>query len=224
MAANNVRPDMEASAPVSGGMRWRSDYHDRLERYGRPPRYIFDNPVEMLEEECREREPGAILAPRIAGAPPTKAMAGDMYVYQARASDGVVDGFTWYLEECPPGMVVDRHTGKVSWTPFEGGYAEVVLCARSLYGAVGRQSWTVSVRKAAAVRIFVANARFLAALRRKAIANANAEAVRPARSPHDLQDVPLLPLFLRRCRYTGPALRAPPFPGERSRFAVPLRM
>ena len=222
MAANSMRPDMEASAPVSGGMRWRSNYQDRLERYGRRPRYIIDTPVESPEREFREREPGAILAPGIAGTPPVEARAGELYVHQPRASDGIVDAFTWYFEKSPSGMTVDRHTGKVAWTPSEGGYAEVVLCARSLYGAVGRQSWSICVRKAAAVRVFKANARFLKALRRKALGSGGG--ARPGLSRLHFIDGFHPLLFFFRHWHPGPALRAPPPLWWRSRAVVPLRL
>lgn len=157
----------EPPAPVTGGMRWRDrniDIINSLRRVrGRRP-IDPDAPAGGGDYAV---EPGRI-APTIVSNPGSEARIGEEYIYQARACDGIADGFTWYFEECPPGMTVDRHSGEVRWTPSEGGRAEVALCARSVYGAFSRQRWTLCVRKAVRLRPSTANPRFRGALRWKA--------------------------------------------------------
>ncbi len=103
-------------------------------------------------------------------------------------------------------MTVDRHTGKVAWTPREGGWVEVVLSARSVYGAVSRQAWTICVRKAAGVRKAMPNPRYAAALRKKF---SGARRVRFS--------------WLLSGRWTGFQCRTTAPPGDRPRVALPLR-
>jgi hypothetical protein len=155
-----------------GGMRWRTrahDYADESRRrrnaywqgYGVPPK------AEIVRLSGAEAP--AIIGPRIVSNLPEEGRAGEECVYSARALDDAVNGFTWYLEKAAPGMVVDRYTGVVSWTPADGGRFEVVLCAATVHGRVARQVWTILVRKARAVRRAVPVARFREALRRKAL-------------------------------------------------------
>ena len=133
------------------------------------------------------------------------------YVYQARAFDGIADGFTWSLAEGPPGMAIDRHSGKLAWTPAEGGYVDVVLSVRSVYGATASQRWTVCVRKAVAARPFTPNPRIRAALCRK---HARTRPL-PTRF-HSVWRAPVKPPDVHR-RPTGP-------PASRRRAAIPLRV
>ncbi len=157
--------ELEPLAPVMGGGRWRRPRHDIVDlcrRYGG----VVLNPPSRSSRTAHS-EPGEVLDPLFVSTPPSEARVGGAYVYRARAHAAGIDGFTWYFEKRPPGMVVDRHTGAVVWTPAEGGYFEVVLCAASLYGAASRQSWTICVRKAVAVRRVAPNPRFAAASLRK---------------------------------------------------------
>lgn len=163
---------IETHAPVNGGMRWRTRDHDALwciRRNGGAGVRDFDEPA---EKSPFTDVPEIRAAPVLTAQPPEEARVGTEYVFQARAHADYVDGFTWYLEEAAPGMSVDRHTGLVTWLPPEGGHIRVVLCARSLYGAEARQSWTILVRKPAPSRTAVANPRFRLALSRKAAKNA----------------------------------------------------
>ena len=162
------RPEtLEPAAPVNGGMRWRTaldDYHERCRRAGSMPRRAAA-PVDGDRRPVPE--PGTADGPVISSVAPEEARAGEEYVYAPRAYDGICDGFTWYFEESPSGMRVDRHSGRIAWTPAEGGRFRVTLCARSLYGAVSRQSWTLCVRKPAHVRVAVENRRFSRAVSEK---------------------------------------------------------
>ena len=201
---------IEPSAPVAGGLRWRRRSHDVFDCC-RGKGFVIGDPDAPLETEPPQPEPGAVLAPQIVSAPPPEARAGEEYVYQARAFDGIADGFTWSVLTGPSEIVVDRHSGKLSWTPAAGGYVDIVLSARSLYGASAEQRWTVRVHKAAPVHRFAPNPRIREALRRKKIR------VGPLptrfhsvwRAPRKSPGAP--------CRPTGP-------PSLRLRAALPLRL
>lgn len=201
----------ELLAPVAGGMRWRTDRDSYIEgcrrRAGLPPH----PPASRPGGEASAPEFGTACGPEIVSLPPVEARMGGEYVYRAHAYDGIGDGFTWYFEESPPGMRVDRHGGESFWTPSEGGRVRVVLCARSVYGAVSRQEWTIRVRKAVSVRRSAACPRFVAALRKRA-ASLRGRAFRIAR-PGRADEAP-----------RGPAPRAASPPGTRFRAATPLRI
>jgi hypothetical protein len=203
---------MEPSAPVMGGMRWRTrahDYADECRRRHNAYWRGYGVPPKAERVLLSGAEAPTIIGPRIVSAPPDEGRAGEEYVYPARALDDAVDGFNWYLEKGAPGMVVDRYTGAVSWTPADGGRFEVVLCAATVHGRLARQSWTICVRKAAAVRHAVPVARFHAALRRKALR-------RPA--------PPLRCLWREARRRPAPAHRPAAPPAERPPPAIPLRI
>ena len=207
---------IEPPAPVVGGLRWRSRSHDIIALCRGRGFVIADPDAPPEAEEQPSPEPGAALAPRLVSTPPPEARAGVEDIYQARAFDGIADGFTWSVAEGPPGMTIDRHSGKLSWTPMEGGYVDVSLCARSVYGAMTNQRWTVCVRKAVAARPFAPNPRIQAALRRK---QARKNRIRPLptrshsvwRTPVKQPGTPLRPTG------AGP-------PSTRLRAALPLRV
>lgn len=142
---------LEPAAPVAGGIRWHHHYHDILE-HSRRCGLIFNNPDQPCDREPDEPPRGTDGAPIVSSTPPPEARVGAEYIYRARAYDGFTDGFTWYFEKSPEGMRVDRHTGRVTWVPAEGGYVEAVLCARSVYGGESRQRWTICVRRLRRVR------------------------------------------------------------------------
>lgn len=197
---------MIPQSPVSGGMRWRRPHHAYA---GRCRGLAFHDPELPERDDAPQPEPGAITAPRIVSAPPAEARVGEEYVYHARAYDANVAGFTWYFETSPAGMAIDRHTGRLTWTPSEGGYREVAVCARSVYGAESKQAWTVRVRKAAHVRAVTPNPRFREALRRK-FRRA------PRRSGHVRRAANRKPVHIST-RATAP-------PAGRPRAVMPLRI
>lgn len=175
----------------------------------RRPRKTPDKEQEEREEREETEEPPAYALYIISAAPPPEGRVGEEYTYDARAYDGNTNGFTWRLTACPPGMTVNRHTGRVRWTPDNGGWFEITLCARSLYGKEARQSWTVCIRKAAVIRTPKPAPRFLAALRRRRLT---------PRAP--------IPAPWRDCRRQIAAdRRATSPPGERTprHTAMPLR-
>lgn len=208
---------IEALGPAEGGLRWRTRQDDlfdlcRLDKG--LVAYDPDDPYKPAAPEPDTHTPGPQAAgPWIASLPPPEGRAGEEYVYQARACDAATTGFTWYFEKSPAGMTVDRHSGMVTWTPEDGGYVEVVLCARSLYGAVARQSWTVCVRRAAVVRRPSPNPRFAACLRKRAAPGRP----KPYHSP-------LRPVWRKGTRTPDPCRRTTGPPADRHRRAMPLRI
>lgn len=160
------RPQLDPLAPVMGGGRWRTLSHQLLDLCRLDKGLTVSDPDAPIPTDPDAYENEAAAAPHIGSTPPTEARVGEECVYQARAFDSDTDGFTWYFEKSVPGMQVDRHTGEMRWTPTEGGSVEVVLCARSVFGAVARQAWTICVRKPAARKSTI-NRRFSEAARRK---------------------------------------------------------
>ena len=195
---------LEPPAPVSGGMRWRDRNLDIINSLRRVRGVRPIDPDAPVGGAVYVPESGT-LAPNILSVPPPEAGSGEEYVYHARAYDGIADGFTWYFEECPPGMTVDRHSGEVRWTPSEGGHARVVLCARSVYGAFSRQCWTLCVRKAATIRPSTTNLRFRSALRWKATRTTAPRLPLPWKNPVN-------PVAAARRSTAPPTARPPPTP------------
>ena len=204
-----IRPPLLSPAPVSGGMRWRRPYHDIFDLCLLDKGLTPHDPDRPMPTEPAPSAVEKAVGPRIVSVPPAEARVGSEYIYQARACDSYVDGFTWYLETRVAGMAVERHTGKLSWTPAAGGYVEIELCARSVHGPVARQHWTVCVRKATPICHFTANRRFQQALCHRTV----------RRTP------PLLFSWRHAGRRNAaPGFRATAPPPVLSRVAVPLRL
>lgn len=161
----------EAPGPVNGGMRWRSDgFADFLRRNRDPFNKDGDEPSREAAPPAPASRPVAAHGPFITFTPPAEARVGEEYVVQAKAFDPNVNGFNWFFKKdcCPPGMAVDRYGGEIRWTPSEGGHYEVTLGCGTVHGRIAYVTWTVCVRKAAAVRTVVPSPRFQCAVRRKA--------------------------------------------------------
>ena len=157
---------IEPLAPAAGGIRWRPDWQEvtnRSRRYG--DACTFHSHADPNHDP--EPEPPSPCRPVFTTTPPPEGRAGEEYVYQPSAFDGIANGFTWRLVKAPPGMSIDRHEGVVIWTPAEGGKASVTICARNVYGKESCQSWTICVRKAVVVKTVIRNDRYQTALRRK---------------------------------------------------------
>lgn len=153
----------EAPAPVMGGMRWSTDRRERSEDYCR----LIGVPHRIFEAEEILPAPVVHVGPHFTTAPPEGARAGEEYVYRPRAHDASVTGFTWSLKKCPPGMEIERYSGKITWTPAESCRAEVELWAVTHHGRIAKQAWTLCVGKRRAVRAVTPSPRFIEALRRK---------------------------------------------------------
>ncbi len=192
-------------APVVGGCRWRRPFHDIADMCRQAGGFVLGEPARPRPPAAPV--PEAVIAPLITSTPPPEARVGEQYVYHARAHAADMTGFTWYFEKSVPGMTVDRHTGKVAWTPSAGGWTEVALCARSVYGAMSRQDWTICVRKAAAIGKAAPNPRYAAAVLRKRLLGAR----------------PIGRVWRAERRRSGFSGRATGPPGGRPRVALPLR-
>ena len=96
-------------------------------------------------QEFLLRVTGANTAPQIVSVPPTEAGVGEVYSYQAVATDLEKDGFGFSLIGSPSGMAVDEVTGVVSWTPLSIGSYEVDLRVTDELGASSSQVYTIEV-------------------------------------------------------------------------------
>lgn len=200
----------EPVAPVVGGLHWRTPYFGVIDLFRKPRNASVCGSDDAPEKKAPSlSEPEATTAPHILSVPLRETSAREEYVYQPRAYDSNCTGFTWYLQKGPPHMRVDRSSGKLTWTPSKGGYVEIILCVRNVYGGTARQSWRLCIRKAPVIHIPVINTRFTEALKRK-----SAHTPLPA------------PIFWRKeGRRTGPrSLPATAPPVERFRADIPLRM
>ena len=158
----------EPVAPVVGGLHWLTPYYGVIDLFWNSSKSPAHGSGDALEKlALSPSEPEAATAPHILSTPLLETMAREKYIYQPRAYDSNCTGFIWYLEKGPPHMRVDRHSGKLTWTPSKGGYAEITLCARSVYGGTARQSWRLCIRKAPVIHTPVINTRFTEALERK---------------------------------------------------------
>lgn len=91
---------------------------------------------------------GGNSAPVFTSTPPTGAVVGQAYSYQASASDANGDPLTWALVIAPAGMSVNA-SGLVNWTPGAGqeGNHNVSLCVSD--GQLSTfQNWTINVSAA----------------------------------------------------------------------------
>ena len=166
----------EPPGPVMGGMRWGD---------GRPRLVDFCQRTGVVYRKFKAEEilpaPVVHVGPTIVSVPSERARAGVEYVYQARAIDSGVNGFTWsFVTSPPPGMEIDRYDGKITWTPAESCRVQVEIRAYTHHGRQARQVWTINVGKAAVVRTVVPHPRFVEALRRKRLRAAGRRPLIPA--------------------------------------------
>lgn len=199
-----------------GGMRWGSgDYSS--EDYCR----LIGVPHRTFTAEETMPAPLVHVGPRIVTTPPRAARAGTEYVYQAVARDAAVNGFTWSFKKSPPGMAIDRYTGKITWTPESCCRVDVEICAYTHHGHRALQAWTLSVAKAVRVRAFVPNPRFIEALRRKRLRAAGQSQITAA-----VRTQPYPPSrshFIAVPRASGPAMEASPIPATTATTGPPFR-
>lgn len=178
-----------------GGMRWSIGRLERSEEHCR----LMGVPYRTFETEEILPAPVVHVGPHFTTAPPEAARAGAEYVYLPRAHDASVSGFTWSLKKYPPGMEIDRYTGKIAWTPPASCRVEVELVAVTHHGRMAKQAWILSVGKPVAVRTVTPHPRYLEALRRKRLrttgrrpftASAHARRSTHSKSPADAATVP----------------------------------
>ncbi|MDD5364933.1 MAG: Ig-like domain-containing protein [Gallionellaceae bacterium] len=90
---------------------------------------------------------GAGSPPAFASTPPTSAVAGQPYSYQAVASDPDGDVVSFALVTAPAGMTIDSTGGLIAWTPgpAQTGANAVTVQATDPTGLSATQSFSISV-------------------------------------------------------------------------------
>jgi RHS repeat-associated protein len=86
--------------------------------------------------------------PTIVSTPPLAATVGQLYAYNAKATDPENDPLLWTLDTAPAGMSVDPQLGTVRWTPTaeELGPQTVALRVVDAQGSFAVQTFSVAVR------------------------------------------------------------------------------
>ncbi len=87
-------------------------------------------------------------APFFTSAPPTTATVGQLYSYDADASDpDAGDTLTFSLDVAPSGMAINSSTGLIQWTPASGqvGGNSVTVRVQDQGGQFATQSFTIQV-------------------------------------------------------------------------------
>jgi hypothetical protein len=85
--------------------------------------------------------------PAFTSQPNTEGIPGVPYVYQATAADPDGDPLTFSVVSAPPGLSIDRTTGKVTWTPGQGDLSNQAVDLRVDDGRGGssEQRYTIGV-------------------------------------------------------------------------------
>ncbi|MBI5757883.1 MAG: putative Ig domain-containing protein, partial [Planctomycetales bacterium] len=86
--------------------------------------------------------------PVITSTPGLTAQVGREYAYQTVATDPEGSVLRYFLTQAPAGMQIDRHSGRVSWTPSPGqnlAPAPVRIKVYDTHGGVTEQSFTLTV-------------------------------------------------------------------------------
>ncbi|UCD92847.1 MAG: winged helix-turn-helix transcriptional regulator [Methanobacteriota archaeon] len=85
--------------------------------------------------------------PEIISEPITHGWVGQEYTYQAVAEDTfpLGDYMRFELAWSPEGMVIDPHTGEITWIPTEHGEFKVVVIVEDKYGGVAHQEFYIHV-------------------------------------------------------------------------------
>ena len=197
----------EPPGPVMGGMRWGD---------GRPRLVDFCQRTGIVYRKYKAEEilpaPVVHVGPSIVTTAPEAARAGQEYVYQPRAIDSGVNGFTWSFVTPPPaGMEIDRYGGKITWTPAESCRVRVEIRAYTHHGRQTTQAWPISVGKAAVVRACVPHPRFVEALRRKRLrlASSSRRSALVAAGPPSTQSSSRIPSASSVPGHTRPKGEAP---------------
>ncbi len=90
---------------------------------------------------------GVVVVPAVSSAPPTTATVGQVYQYDASATDSSGATVTYALIQAPPGATVDPQSGEVLWTPQASDSATVGFALRAYdpTGGYSQQTWSVTV-------------------------------------------------------------------------------
>jgi hypothetical protein len=101
-------------------------------------------------------------APRFVSTPPTEATGGIRYVYVPSAADVDGDRLNYSLAQAPSGMLVDRSTGRLDWTPGweASGNFSVVLIVSDGKGGEARQEFSIKVTPFKTASVTIIQPRF----------------------------------------------------------------
>lgn len=83
--------------------------------------------------------------PVFTSTPPSTAVTGHAYSYQAAAQDPDGDVFGFALSTAPSGVTIDAQTGLVNWTSRTAGTFQLGVTVRDVLGDATTQSFSVSV-------------------------------------------------------------------------------
>ena len=88
------------------------------------------------------------VAPRIRREAPGQATADQEFVFDPQLEEPVADDLSWFLDEKPNGMQIDRATGRVTWTPRAadvGKFFDVTIRVANSVGAGSLFSFRLEV-------------------------------------------------------------------------------
>ena len=90
---------------------------------------------------------GVVIVPAVSSIPPPTATVGQLYQYNASATDSSGANVTYALVEAPTGATVNPQTGVVQWTPqlSDSSTVSFELRAYDPTGGFYSQTWTVAV-------------------------------------------------------------------------------
>lgn len=89
-------------------------------------------------------------APVIYSLPVSCATSGIPYTYDVNAADANGDTISYVLVKPPSGMVIDRSSGLITWTPSSAGDYEIVVKAKDVKGLCSIQTFIIEVDEALA--------------------------------------------------------------------------
>jgi hypothetical protein len=151
---------LTATCPTCTSFRWDLDANGTFETTGPMPVFsaaTIDGPAERTVRlegcvggACSESTAQVTIrnvAPTITSSPTTTGMVGQVYMYDAAATDpaGPRDPLTFSLVSAPAGMTVNATTGLIQWTPSAPGNAAVTLRVADGDGGTAQQSWNIAV-------------------------------------------------------------------------------
>ncbi|HEY2411363.1 MAG TPA: FG-GAP-like repeat-containing protein [Pirellulaceae bacterium] len=89
-------------------------------------------------------------APQFTSVPPAAAVAGEIFAYDALATDADGDALQYILDQGPAGMSLDPTTGTLRWQTADTtrGNFPITIRAADPYGAEATQAFTLSIRSA----------------------------------------------------------------------------
>jgi hypothetical protein len=98
--------------------------------------------------------------PRFTGTPLLNATVDSPYLYRTAAVDADNDTLSFWIQQGPPGMLVDNATGNVSWMPSSVGNISVSIMVSDGFGGDAYQEFNITVSPAVRPRITILSPSF----------------------------------------------------------------